>query len=168
MRNDLRTIAGKLGVDVEQLAGNAVLLLPENMESASAGEDFCDAGDSLLLAKLLKREKVPCTTAFDLGVRPKVLDRRGADVWLGLLWLFAENGFFPVAVSVLSEWISTKFMQGSQAGDSESPLDEPTKVHVELCVQRKNAMSRIKFEGSARDFIAVLSAQKELGNRGEE
>lgn len=164
--DDLVKVAGTLGVPVQDLTGVAVLVLPENVRTAASRDDLHDANESLFLVKSFKREGIPCKTAYDLGVRPKVMDRRGADIWLGVVWLFLENGWFPLAVSVMSEWLKSRYLT-SKPGNEISTAEEPATIHVELRVQQKKRASTFKFDGPASHLITVLSALKELGNNEE-
>lgn len=161
--DDLDTVADGLGVAVNDLTGVTVLVLPENVTAAKSRDEMYDTDDSLFLAKTLKSRGVACKTAYDLGVRPKVMDRRGADIWLGVIWLFLENGGFPLAVSVISEWVKSKFLPNKT--EAEAPnAEESTTIHVELRVQQKKRASTFRFTGPASHFVTVLSGLKELSD----
>lgn len=164
--DDLEAVADGLGVAVQDLTGVTVLVLPENVKTAESRDEMYDADDSLLLAKTLKSGGVACKTAYDLGVRPKVLDRRGADIWLGVVWLFLENGGFPLAVNVISEWLTSKFLPNKT--QAEIPrAEESATIHIELRVQKKKRASTFKFTGPASHLVTVLSGLKELSENEE-
>ena len=59
MADDLREVCNRLGVDVEKLNDTAVLVLPENFDSAKSRDDLYDANGSILLAKNLKSLQLP-------------------------------------------------------------------------------------------------------------
>ncbi|TWT55489.1 hypothetical protein [Allorhodopirellula solitaria] len=157
MRNQIGEIASKLGVEQAKLEGVAVLVLPEKVDSEEINE-VCDAHDSVLLAKQLKQAGIPCRTAYDLGVEPRVLDRRGADVWLGMLWLFLENTALPATVDCICDWVSEK-----RNAEHDDSADKETRIHVELRMQRKNNTSTIKFDGSVDEFREVMKTVKKIG-----
>lgn len=160
--DNLEAVAKTLGVAVNQLAASTVLVLPENIWTAESPDELYDADDLVFLAKTLKSKGVSCKTAYDFGARPKVMNRRGADVWLGVIWLFLENGGFPLAVNVMSDWLKNKFLANKPRMES-SVADEPSTIHIELRVQRKKRASTLKFTGPASDLVAVLASLKELG-----
>ena len=165
--DDLDTVADRLGVGIHDLTGVAVLVLPENVNTAESRVKMYDADNSLFLAKTLKSRGVACKTAYDLGVRPKVMDRRGADIWLGVIWLFMENAGFPLAVNVISEWLKSKFLPNKTKAESPS-TEESVTIHVELRVQQKKRASTFKFTGPASHLVTVLSGLRELSENKDE
>lgn len=89
------------------------------------------------------------------------MDRRGADIWLGVIWLFLENGGFPLAVNVMSEWLKSRFLQ-EKSKTEISTAEESATIHVEIRVQQNNRASTFTFNGPASHFVTVLSALIEL------
>jgi hypothetical protein len=165
--DNLDTVADWLGVAVSELLGVTVLVLPENVRTAESRVKMYDAEDSIFLAKTLKRGGVACKTAYDLGVRPKIMDRRGADIWLGVIWLFLEDDGFPLAVNVISEWLKARFLLSKKEAVSTS-AEAPATIHVELRVQQKKQASTFKYTGPASHLVKVLSGLKELSENKDE
>lgn len=141
--DQLSEVLTNLSLDASALDDVTVLVLPENVAIADAA-DFKDAQDSILLAKHFKAEGLRCKTAFDLGCKPKVLERHGADVWLGVIWL-VEHLAAPTAVGVLSAWLCSRY------GNSDT-----TRIHVELKLEDDHSTSTLKYDGSLPEFQKVL------------
>lgn len=155
LREKLDETCSKLGISVDALKGVDVLVLPENIESVASCDDVLDSNDSMLLAKDLRERGVSCRTAYDLGWRPKYLDRRGGDVWLGVLWLLNEVAA-PSIAGFLSQWLSDRMH--SQRANAGVEKDETTTIHLELRLQDGKRTSCIKFDGSAADLDVVMTA----------
>jgi hypothetical protein len=143
----LESLQRKLSIDDHALDGVSVLVLPENVESATPAE-FRDTGDGISLAKHLKAEGLSCKTAYDLGLRPKVLDRHGVDVWLGVIWLI-ENFAAPTTVGVILLWLASKYQNNAS-----------TTIHVDLKLQDGKRTSSLKYDGSLPNFLQLLSGLK--------
>lgn len=125
-KNRLEEIRDKLRLVPESLNHVSVLLLPENIDNAEV-VDLYDADDSIELAKHLKSQGLACKTAYDLGARPKVKDRRGIDIWLGVVWVL-EYFAAPTVAGVLASWLTAKYfhgtgVSGTQIGPSNGAAD---------------------------------------------
>jgi len=160
-RDNVTSATNKLGVDIDVLRDYAVVFLPENVTSATTIDELYDAGDSLLLVKRLKSLNIACRTALDFGVRPKVKDRGGAEVWLGVVWLFAEHAGFPVAVKAISEWLRSRYLATSRI-EPASNIGQPPAIHVELWVEQQDRTVTLNFDGSAGELLAVLATVAEF------
>jgi hypothetical protein len=154
----------KLHLGPDTLTGVSVLLLPENIDTSEVA-DLYDADDSVPLAKYFKSEGLACKTAYDLGIRPKIKDRRGIDIWLGVVWVL-EYLAAPTITGVLSAWITTKYLQGSSPrSDQIGPSNGPPTIHLELRLQDGDRLSALKFDGSAADLVAVLQGLRQRNER---
>jgi hypothetical protein len=162
MADEFYEAAERLGLDIQALGDTAVLVLPENFTSAKSRDDLRDSQDSIVLAKHFKSAGVPCKTAFDLGIQPKVIDRRGAEVWLGVIALFVAKAAYDITVNALSTWVSNRYLSKELDATAKGVSH---KIKIELLIVRTDSVSGIKFDGTAEDFITVAAGLKELGDR---
>lgn len=149
-----------LSIDAAMLGDASVLVLPENVGNLPAGEELKDTDEGIHLAKHLKSEGVGCKTAYDFGIRPKVIERRGVDVWLGVIWII-DFAVLPIFVNLLSAWIQGRYLK-SLSGSDSSTFTEPPKMHLKLNVKSGKDVTSIDFDGSAEDFAAILPGLKAL------
>lgn len=143
LSSPLSDVLAGLSLENDAFEGVAVLVLPENVENADPSE-LKDASDSVALAKHLKEHGLNCKTAYDFGLKPRVLDRHGIDVWLGVVWL-VEHLAAPTVVGVISAWLASRYSTIKDA-----------RIHVELKLQDGCSTSTLKFDGSLPDFQKVL------------
>jgi hypothetical protein len=142
--DSVKQLCSKLSIpDESALDEIDVLLLPEKFDSAPV-EDCRDTTDSIEFAKFLKSRGIACRSAFDFGLQPRVIDRRAADLWVGLIWILQEYAN-PLLVQCIFEWIRGKLGN-----------DEDGEIHVDLRLGRKS--TQITFKGSIENFEKVLSS----------
>ncbi|HEX4070905.1 MAG TPA: hypothetical protein VHX68_07030 [Planctomycetaceae bacterium] len=157
LHNPLADMCATLGIAPSEIENLAILLLPENLDSASSPTELNDTPDSIELAKALKRQGVPCKTAFDLNLTPRVKDRRGIDIWLGVIWLL-QNAALPIAVGVLSNWLTGK-IRAERPDRAAGPTDRTSSVtvHAEIRIEGTAGQSRVRFDGPASVFLRVIA-----------
>ena len=149
-----------LSIEPEALAEVEVLFLPERFGKDTKDRPQRDTYDGIALAKEAKHVGVQCRTAFDLGAKPKVLERRGLDIWAGTIWIL-EQAAVPVIVSVLSAYIASRVLRGTNTGDSSPPQGDPeSTIHIEFRIQKHGTITTIQYDGPANDLLAMLNAVK--------
>jgi hypothetical protein len=145
----LEEFRAKLSLADDALEGVAVMVLPENFET-SGTEDILDTMDSIDLAKFLKAQGFTCKTAYDFGLKPKVYDRRGIDIWAGVVWI-VEQSIAPIIVGAVLLWLDKKSRNEKSA----------TSVHFELRLQDGDKTAMMKFDGPASSLEKLLSGIKD-------
>ena len=161
MDKTIEGICARLGLPKDAFASGAVLLLPENALAAESPEGLYDTDDAVYLAKYMKHQGVECKTSFDLGLRPKVRERRGFDVWLGIACVTGAV-IVPTFVNVLSTYLFERYFKPRTGNDSsEKPAENPT-IHVDLRFNGPDGYSAIQFDGPATDLILLLEGFKRL------
>lgn len=147
-----------LGLNPERLKDFQVLCLPENFDSVTTREDLLDTSETADLSKHLREAGLQCANSFDLGIQARVIERRGMDLWLGVLWIL-DNLALPVFVSVVAGLLLKRL---------RSRNSKETTVHVKIRLQANNQMTNIKYDGDSDTFIKILQgiAAKRKGPRG--
>jgi hypothetical protein len=147
-----------LGISPEKFKSFDVLVLPEAFHRKDGDCVEIETDDNVILAKLLQEKNVKCGTLHDLDVETKFIDRRGADVWGGFVWVMS-NLAIPIVVSVLSNYIYDKLKK----------KDEPKRiVHMTLCIQRGRDQAVLDYDGPAEDFATILNSLANLKDGGDE
>jgi hypothetical protein len=157
LRHSLEYTCDTLGIPLSELEDTAVLVLPENVDCAPSPTDLYDTADSIELAKAFKSQGVSCKTAFDLKVRPSVKDRRGVDIWVGVIWL-VQNTALPIALGVLSNWLTGKLRADGSDRVANSPGASNPMIHTEIRIEDTAGQSRIQFDGPVAVLLNVLAA----------
>lgn len=145
-------------VDPDRCRQYQVLCLPENIESAANRDELFDAGDTADLSKRLKAAGLRCANSYDLGIDVGVLDRRGADLWLGFVWIM-DNLAIPVVVGVVSTVLASMIERKSKSTPPAIQQSVP-KVHLALGLLRGDDLTTLKYKGDADTLIRVLNAIK--------
>jgi hypothetical protein len=144
--SELESVKNRFGIESTDMMAATVLVLPENIDSASDASSLVDASESIELAKFLKSKSVNCKTAADLKCNAKVRGRHGVDIWLGVVWI-VEQLAAPVVVALITTWLTTR-----------RPAKEPARVHVDLRIERPSGTSQIKFSGDVDDFLKIAQS----------
>jgi hypothetical protein len=146
---ELRDIAQSLNVDEQALADATVLILPENFDRDVSSDELLDTDAAILLAKHLKANGVACKTAYDLGLRPKFIDRRAGELWLGVIVLTVVTN---VVSDLIAEWVKSRFKDESSA-----------TIHVELMRLENSTLKRLSFKGPPSELHALLASMESGG-----
>jgi len=150
MTSELSRLA-ELGLGQEKLASYQVLCLPENIFAAASAEALLEPTDSVDLGKRLKAAGVRCATAYDLGLRTSILERRAGDKWLGTVWI-KDKVAVPMVVGVVSSLIAAGIYGKVSSGEKQP---QP-QIHLELYLDNTNGVSRISYAGDAETLAKVL------------
>ena len=148
LANPLEEFRDKLSLADDALEGVVVMVLPENLSDPV--DELYDTTDSVELAKFLKAQGINCKTAFDFGLKPKVYERRGVDIWAGVVWI-TEFGAMPTFVSLFVLWLTTKLR-----GDKSSTI-----VHFELRLQDGDKIAKMVFDGPMSGLEKLLLDAKD-------
>lgn len=135
----------RFGIDIQNVKELDVLCLPENIEYASSVEELYDASDANNLSKLLKEKGLKTATAYDLGVEIGILERRAADLWLGLVWVLRELAL-PIVVGVFSSLLANRVLQ------------QKSKVHITLYITREDDIASLKYDGDGETLLKILKS----------
>lgn len=128
-----------------------VLCLPENYGS----REQVDASGTLDLYKELKASGLSCANSYDLGLKSQTIARRGDDLWLGQIFII--NDFvIPLVMSLLEQYISNYF----STNKSQVILTDEPKINVELKLNKKGKISKIKYDGKSEDLLKIIKALK--------
>jgi len=149
MPESLDIALNRLKIKASQIDGVDVLVLPENVFTSD--ETLFDTPESVELAKHLKKQGVACKTSFDLQVETDVLERRGLDIWLGILWILRE-AVAPEAMEYIRMYIRQIL---PRIKSSEPPI-----VHLKIGIKRENATAELDFKGPPDSLDSVLQALK--------
>ncbi len=144
-----------LGVDVERLNDYDFLLLPENLREAGSREELYDAGSSINLAKSLRAEGAKVATSYDLTPEARTLERRGAELWFGTVWVMSAVAL-PLAISVLANMITG--WQASRIASKDGKGIMRTNVKIRL--KRGDNIVNIDFDGDPEALVDVLEGLK--------
>ena len=137
---------GQFGASKERIEPFRVLCLPENLLTAARAEDLLDSQDAIDLAKRLREAKVSCATSLDLTPEAGCLQRRGADLWLGTVWILNRKIlpiFAKVTIRKLKGW--------QQRTDGKK-----ARVHLRLRICRGGDAAEIGYNGDGRTLIRLL------------
>jgi len=129
-----------------------VLCLPENLLSAFRAEDLLDSQDAVDLAKRLREGGISCATSLELTPAAGTLQRRGGDLWLGIVWLLqpsAAAGF----VKILSRKLKSDSMRNKGRW----------KVHIRLRIQQADGTAEISYAGDGQTLCNLLEGLKSVG-----
>lgn len=149
-RTTIDEICKRLDVPADVFSGSTVLVLPENLNSVKAASELQDTDDGIMLAKFLKSRGMSCKTAYDVGLRPKIFDRRGIDIWLGVVWI-VENVAAPTVAGLLAAYLTTKYQQS-----------ESNTVHLSLKIQDGERTSDVEYSGSMTPLLHMLAGMQQL------
>jgi len=152
----------ELGVDPNVASQYQILCLPENIENQTETNPLADSGESINLSKLLKEKGVKCANSYDLGLNSKTSERRGADLWLGSIWIL-EHGVLPLLIGVLGRLLGEKIQKKLDAGNQlkasqKSDDSQETKVHADIKVIDGKLSAEIKYNGDADIFLNVIKS----------
>lgn len=140
-----------LGIDEAQLDAFDVVILPEDYIDSESSTDEVYSSESFTLAKLLRREGAHCGISKDLGLESSTLIRRGAEIWLGVLWILTEIGF-DLTIAVLANWLISGHKKN--------------KITVDYAIGRNSLI--MKYSGDSESFIEILRESKGLFGECEE
>jgi hypothetical protein len=163
-RQSLAEVCERLKMSATGIADATVLLLPENLESAPSTGELHDTPDSIELAKVFREQGLVCKTAYDLNASPCVKDRRGLDIWLGVIW-FLNAIALPAAVGVLSNWLTTRFASCRLKEDADLPRKGMPTVHVEIRIGDREGMSTLQFDGELPTFLTLIAGLQKRDGR---
>ncbi|MCG3180147.1 MAG: hypothetical protein BIFFINMI_02502 [Phycisphaerae bacterium] len=145
----------RLGVAEEDILKFDVLCLPENIEGPAQGDQLYDSDSSITLSKLVKAENIRCANSLDLGLETKFLERRGALIWLGTIWIL-NTVIVPLLVNILATKLFGR-KTGKSSG-SNTPPDKPLAVRVNILLRKDGEFSSIKYEGDSEVLLRLLAA----------
>ncbi len=145
----------KVGISPNKLKQYQVLCLPENCERAATADELFDASGVANLSKRLKVAGLKCANSFDLGLEAGVLDRRAADLWLGLVWIM-DRFAIPVFVGVASAVLTSMIHGRSKSSPSTIQRPRP-KVHLTLRLLRGDDLTTIDYDGDPETLKQLLS-----------
>ncbi len=151
----LNALSRLLDSDINTLKGYEVLCLPENLRDRGDVPDLYDGEDSADLAKAMRASGLKCGTSLDLGVVPKVMHRRGVELWLGTVWIL-ERVAVPVALGVIANFV-TEAMRKRAAAGRAAPQEQP-RVHITLDVETEHRSDRIVYDGDAQFLTHLLTS----------
>lgn len=144
----------KLNLVQEKLFNSQVLCLPENIFDTTTDEGLMEPSDSVELGKRLKAAGLMCATAFDLGLKTSILERRADDKWLGVLYV-RDKVAIPLVISVVSGLIVAAVVHGT--ANTGRKMTQP-QIHLELYLERTNGVSRISYVGDGETLVNVLKS----------
>lgn len=151
MEENLDLAVELLGIDRSIIGSYDVLCLPENF----GAQEQVDSSETLDFYKFLKSQGISCANSYDLGLESKVITRRGDDIWLGQIYII-NDFIIPALMTVLEHYVTNNF---SLVRKQVTLIDEP-KVHLELKLNKKGKISKIKFDGSNEDLLKIIKAFK--------
>lgn len=152
----LEETCATLGVHPDSLKGVSVLFLPENIGKELSKTELYETDDSIDLVKFFKSHAtLSCKTAFDLGLQAPIRDRRGVDIWFGVVWIL-EKLAVPTVAKVFQDWVSKRIAKMKEPAAKLGPNDVSPTIHIDIRVQNVNRHSSLKFDGSAEDFLLVM------------
>lgn len=134
----------EFGILPDKINEYQVLCLPENVESASSVEQLFDADDAVNLSKQLKAAGIKCGNSFDLGLECGVLERRGEDLWLGLIWI-VNSIAIPLVVSTLGSILASIIRSKSKRN-----------VHLSLYLSKSEGITKLKYDGDPETLLQLL------------
>jgi len=145
----------EVGIDPEKFKGYQVLCLPENAEYAKTADELFDASDTADLSKQLRAVGLKCANSFDLGIKAKVRERRGAELWLGLVWIL-DNVALPVFIDVVSTKLASMIHRKAKS-TSAIIQQSGQKVHLKLRILRGEDFISIDYDGDPEILNQMLS-----------
>lgn len=101
----------RLGADPDVVNQYQILCLPENLLTATNRDELVEAGQTAVVAKLLKAAGVRCALPQDVGFQIRGRVRKSADVWCGLIWI-RDYLAAPTFVAVLCSWLTARYISG--------------------------------------------------------
>ena len=147
MQTEMHKLA-EFGVHLNKLKDYQVLCLPENFESSESVNDLHDAGSAIDFSKQLKDIGVRCANSFDLGIEAAVIDRRSADLWLGLVWVL-DYVTVPFVVGVVSSLLASSVYD---------KLKSKRQVHLTLYLQKEQGLTKIRYDGDSETLKQILGS----------
>jgi hypothetical protein len=151
----------RLGVPTEKLKSFDVLILPAGIESETDENPSFDVDENVILSKVLRSKNIRCGTIKDLDVNRRFIERRGADLWLGFVWVLT-NVALPTVLGVVSSYLYERTKK------KESSSEPKQIVHVTLCIQRGNQQALIQYDGPADACTTILEGLGRLKDGGDE
>jgi hypothetical protein len=138
----------QFGIAPEQLNQYHVLCLSENLLAAGRQEDLLDSQDSIDLAKRLREFGMTCATSLDLTPQAATVQRRGGDLWLGIVWLY-----HPAGASTLAKALAEKLKSWL---DRNKGRKERWKVHLRLRIRWVQDVSELAYVGDGETLLRLL------------
>ena len=141
-----------LGIDLEELKERfQVLCLPENTIAEANETELYETTDSIDLYKNLIAASVKCGNSLDIGLEAKILERRAADIWLGLV-IILDDIVIPILASVIASIIYSKINKSKEIMHSSKH-----RISLELWHLQEDSIKKIKFDGKSEDLLNLLS-----------
>jgi hypothetical protein len=110
------------------------------------------------LAKRLRAAGISCATSLDLTPEAATIQRRGDDLWLGIVWVLD-----PKAVGAAAQAIIRKLRSWM-----ERTMDRKAGVHLCLRVRTGREVSEIGYSGCGRTLICMLEGLSSAGEKERE
>lgn len=149
--NEFRSIL-RFGITEEKLEAFDIICLPETLPFASSIEELHDAGDAIMLSKLLKEQGIKCANSYDLDLPSQLLERRSKEKWFGIVFI-KKRVALPVLIAVLSNLIS-----GAVQEIGKDDKSQVGKIHIELKIEQGHNLTNIRYDGDGRTFISILKS----------
>lgn len=151
MNENIESTVELLGISPNILKGFDVLCLPENF----GAPEQVDSSETLDLCKELKSQGISCANSYDLGLEAKIITRRSDDLWLGQIFIINDL-IIPAVMAVLEHYIVSNF----SLSDKQVSLTGDPKVHLELKMNKKGKISKLKFDGNSEDLVKIIKSLK--------
>ncbi len=142
----------KFGISKTDIEKFKVLLLPENFEEATNKDDLYDATDAIHLSKKLKGQGISCANSLDLNLNPKILDRRGEELWFGIIYI-VDYVVLPILTSLLAASIIDAYKDKDQKIVYKNKV---SKVHLKFKLKKASGSTTIKYDGDPKTLLKVL------------
>lgn len=144
-----------IGASADDVSDFEVLVLPENILARRQEDQLVEAQDSINLMKIMRERGLKSGSLFDIGGRSHTLERRGSDLWLGVVyvvWESARNGVLDAVKSYVQERVKS-FLAGRSKRKPKSP-----EIHFVIFERKSKTTSErlIEFEGNEAACIRAL------------
>lgn len=150
------------GIDLSLLKEFQVIFLPENIGIANRSEDLFDPNDAADLCKMLRARGLKCANSLDLNIKAKTLERRGDELWLGVICVFSSV-VMPIFVNVISDYITARLQR---KGEKEKEPQQQGKVHLTLKIADTDNIAEFTYSGDGKTLLAMVRGLGR-GKRGE-
>jgi hypothetical protein len=141
-------------------AGNGLMMLPTNFDSAGTVEEFLQHSEAATVKSLLRSAGVMLTEIVGNDGRPRYIQNNSAD-WVGPI-IFISSAFWSqnsqaisIALSVISNYL-TDFFKGNKTGTA--------KLDIVIEKMPTRTYKRVIYEGDVAGLSAIENVLRDVAD----
>jgi len=143
------------GIKEEDFKKYDILILPENIIWHNEDDKFLETADSLEFYKILKGKGIKVANATDLHLESKLIERRGNDIWLGVIQ-FIQIGMISIFWGLLQNYLYDKIKIKDKSSTEQLKILADTDIHITIVTKK----FKINYSGNAKTLKSIIKSLK--------